>query len=339
MTDINSLNDNSSLTEMWRNYFGVWISPPDRVISWLNLSELSYIHENKRGKQLQSHGHHSKLLLLRPVNESHEDLECKNESLSFHHYTASTIDFGDTPNMSKHFDMVDYLEAQNKLEHDKSQINLGNPMRKKSNQLSSKRFFPVNTNDSKDAQNNFENDMSLFAFSATDPLGQQVSPEENRKQNACLWKDLLHFKKTAELRSNHEVFLFHGAGFIDDGSNWTEKVYDGDFEKNGELVSETRLFDFVESNFPCPEKGFLVAISTGHDVRNCNDGDIEGTGLANNELKKQILELARKYQQGGIFEFQKGNKNKIIRSTIPVLISDCDSNAELEILPLKTSSR
>ena len=30
-------NDKSSLTEMWKNYFGIWISPPGRVISWLNL--------------------------------------------------------------------------------------------------------------------------------------------------------------------------------------------------------------------------------------------------------------------------------------------------------------
>merc|ERR1712038_1805658 len=234
--------------------------------------------------------------------------------------------------------MIDYLEAQSNLNHDNSQINLWNPMKKKSIQSSSKWFFAGDKNDSKCAQSNFENDMSLFAFSATDPLGQQASPEENRKQNACLWKDLLHFKKTAELRNNHEVFLFHGAGFIDDGSNWTEKVYDDHFEKNGELVSETLLFDFVESNFPCPEKGFLVAIATLDDVGSNKDGDIEGTGFTKNELKKQIVELARKYKQGDIFEFQKGYKNKIIRSTMPVLISDCDSKAELEVFQLKTSS-
>ena len=53
----------------------------------------------------------------------------------------------------------------------------------------------------------------------------------------------------------------------------------------------------------------------------------------NKNIKTQ---LARKYQQGGIFEYKRGNMNNLIRSTVPVCIPDCQSKAELEIFPLKT---
>ena len=54
------------------------------------------------------------------------------------------------------------------------------------------------------------------------------------------------------------------------------------------------------------------------------------------DLRNRMINLARKYQQGGIFEFTRGSKNNLIRSTVPVCIPDCQSKAELEIFPLKT---
>ena len=174
MADSTCLNDNTSLTEMWKKYFGVWISPPDCVISWLNLSKLNVMYKNTRDKQLQNHQNHSKLLLLRPTSKSNEDFEGKSDSLSLNL----------SPKRLSQEDVFDSFVAQNYLELDQSKNDLENQVETKFHHFSGKRLFQDDTIDSQNAQSNFENDMSLFAFSATDPLGQQVSPEENRKQNA-----------------------------------------------------------------------------------------------------------------------------------------------------------
>ena len=275
-----STNDSLSLTDVWKNYFGVWISPPDRIISWLNLNEINGCSANQ--SDINKHHHFSKLLFLRPNENPSVDLE-------------QTTEMSTRPS-----------------------------------------FEQVSQEDVKDYQtseNDFGYEMLLFAFSATDPLGQQVSPEENRRQNALLWQDLLEFKTATEKGNLHEVFLFHGAGFIDDGSDWLQKSYHFSNQQN---VSESYLFDFVESNFPCPEKGFLVSISTIKDFERDGKKFINHCRESRADLRNKIINLARKYQQGGIFEYNRGNKNILIRSTVPVCIPDCQSRAELEIFPLKT---
>ena len=286
-------NDKSSLTEMWKNYFGVWISPPSRVISWLSfLPVTDGQSENEKYKPLP------KLILLRPLNEVSDRLEQLIEDS---------------------FNKPEYLS------HGNHQMANSPP-----------------------DQKTFEDEMLLFAFSATDPLGQQVSPEENRRMNASLWKDLLEFKKTTEMKKEHEVFLFHGAGFIDDGTDWIGKRYKLDYQENED---ESHLFDFVESNFPYPEKGFLVAISTVKEIKDLkpyqrfpsnesNEVSFKNSGgllTQNWILRNEIVKLARKYQQGGIFEFTKGIQNNLIRSTVPVCIPDCQSRTELELFPLQAS--
>ena len=275
-----STNDTLSLTDVWKNYFGVWISPPDRIISWLNLDETNGSSNNQ--SDINKHQHNSKLLFLRPIEDPCADLE---------------------------------------------------KMTKTSSRSSSDHVSQVDVKGHQTSQNNFGYEMLLFAFSATDPLGQQVSPEENRRQNALLWQDLLEFKTATEKGDQREVFLFHGAGFIDDGSDWLQKSY---HFSNQENVSESYLFDFVESNFPCPEKGFLVSISTIKDSEKDEKNVINHRKESRADLKNKIINLARKYQQGGIFEYNRGNKNNLIRSTVPVCIPDCQSRAELEIFPLKT---
>ena len=280
MEHTNTSNEGLSLTDVWKNYFGVWISPPDRIISWLNLNEIKGSSNNQI--DINKHPYSPKLLFLRPIENPCVDLE----------------------------QITDTTDRQ-----------------------SSDQVYQVDEKDYQTSQNNFGYEMLLFAFSATDPLGQQVSPEENRKQNALLWQDLLEFKKATENGNQHEVFLFHGAGFIDDGSDWLQKNYHFNDEEN---ISESYLFDFVESNFPCPEKGFLVSISTikgfEKDGKKSNNHCWESMA----DLRNEIINLARKYQQGGIFEYKRGNKNNLIRSTVPVCIPDCQSKAELEIFPLKT---
>ena len=273
-------NGSSSLTDVWKNYFGVWISPPDRIISWLNLNAINGSSNNQ--SDVNKPQHFSKLFFLRPSEDPCADLETMAEM---------------------------------------------------SSRTSSEHVFQEDVKDHQTSRNDFACEMLLFAFSATDPLGQQVSPEENRRQNALLWQDLLDFKTATEKGNQHEVFLFHGAGFIDDGSDWLQKSYHFDNQKN---VSESYLFDFVESHFPCPEKGFLVSIST--IKANAKDGEkfINHCRESRADLRNKIINLARKYQQGGIFEYSRGNKNNLIRSTVPVCIPDCQSRAELEVFPLKT---
>ena len=173
------------------NYFGVWISPPDCIISWLNLNEINGSSKNQI--DINKHPYSAKLLFLRPIEDPCVDLE----------QITDTSD------------------------------------RQFSDQVSQ-----VDEKDYQTSQNNFGYEMLLFAFSATDPLAQQVSPEENCRQNALLWQDLLEFKKATENGNQHEVFLFHGAGFIDDGSDWLQKHYHFNDEEN---ISECYLFDFVES--------------------------------------------------------------------------------------------
>ena len=273
-------NGSSSLTDVWKNYFGVWISPPDRIISWLNLNEINGSSANQ--SDINKHHHFSKLLFLRPNENPSVDLE-------------QTIETSSWP--------------------------------------SSEQVSQVDVKFHQTSENDFGYEMLLFAFSATDPLGQQVSPEENRRQNALLWQDLLEFKTATEKGNQHEVFLFHGAGFIDDGSDWLQKSYHFDDEEN---ISESYLFDFVESNFPCPEKGFLVSISTIKDSEKYEKKFTNHSRDSRADLRNKMINLARKYQQGGIFEFTRGSKNNLIRSTVPVCIPDCQSKAELEIFPLKT---
>merc|ERR1712136_297198 len=92
----------------------------------------------------------------------------------------------------------------------------------------------------------------LCALTASDPLGQRVSSEENQKANASLWEDLQDFKKTAKIDGRFEVNLFHGAGFLDDGTNWEEKVFYFGRNVYEDQSLESKLLDFVESNFPSP---------------------------------------------------------------------------------------
>ena len=56
------------------------------------------------------------------------------------------------------------------------------------------------------------------------------------------------------------------------------------------------------------------------------------------DLKAQIVELARRYQQGAIYEFRK-EQSRIIRLTVPVCIENCDSKVELQASSLKIYGR
>lgn len=303
---MDQLAHNNEIADIWKDYFGVWISPPNRIMSWLNLLNFNCFDINRNngkeshsnieneGKfdfidnQLKKEKIFPKLILLRPAIHQQVDLESKIQTSCCISTTEPSSEY-------------DTKSLQNK-------------------------------------PSTFRYNNSLFAFSATDPLGKQVSSEENKRANACLWKELLGLKEKAEIDNRHEVFLFHGAGFIDDGRNWFEKSFNLDFQDNDEQISETQLFDFVEQNFPSPEKGFLVAISTSNAASHFEKGDGKFSGANSDDLRNHILNLARKYQQGGIFEFRKLDRNRIIRLTVPVCIADCESQVELKAFPLKTSS-
>ena len=150
-----------------------------------------------------------------------------------------------------------------------------------------------------------------------------------------MWQELLELKKTAEELNYHELFFFHGAGFLDDGTDWEEKIFYLECPDNDKYFSETQLNEFVESNFPSPEQGFLVAISTCNSA-NLNTEQIgDSSSATKDDLRSHVLALAKKYQQGAIYEFKKNDRNRIIRLTVPVCISGCESQVELEACSLK----
>ena len=74
--------------------------------------------------------------------------------------------------------------------------------------------------------------------------------------------------------------------------------------------------------------GFLMAISTYNSI---DDYSV----VTRDVFRSNILALARKYKQGAIYEFKKNDRNKIIRLTVPVCISGCESQVELEPCSLK----
>merc|ERR1712018_668073 len=73
-------NGSLSLTDVWKNYYGVWISPPDRIISWLNLNAINGSSNNHSDTNKPQH--FSKLLFLRPTEDPCADLEQLSETSS-----------------------------------------------------------------------------------------------------------------------------------------------------------------------------------------------------------------------------------------------------------------
>ena len=101
---------------------------------------------------------------------------------------------------------------------------------------------------------------------------------------------------------------------------------------------ERKLLEFVQLNFPSPEQGFLVSISCSEITAGNQKKDIIHSDAMMNDLKAHIVQLARKYQQGAIYEFRK-EQNRIIRLTVPVCIENCDSKVELQACRLKVYGR
>eukprot|EP01066_Platyproteum_vivax_P008878 Platyproteum_vivax@DN3838_c0_g1_i1.p1 len=52
--------------------------------------------------------------------------------------------------------------------------------------------------------------------------------------------------------------------------------------------------------------------------------------------KETVVELAKKYEQGAIYEFEATNKYSMIRKTVPVLISDVDAAVTTQMCNLKS---
>ena len=99
-----------------------------------------------------------------------------------------------------------------------------------------------------------------------------------------------------------------------------------------------KLLEFVQLNFPSPEQGFLVSISCSEMIAGNQKEDIIYFDAMLNDLKAHIVKLARRYQQGAIYEFRK-EQNRIIRLTVPVCIENCDSKVELQACCLKIYGR
>ena len=90
-----------SLVEIWKNYLDVWVDPPHRVISWLNLlrtidvnSDVEKVYQVSNEQEIQSSDAHKtvekhdvnpKVLLFRPRNHRIE-LEDRFEK---EHYSSS----------------------------------------------------------------------------------------------------------------------------------------------------------------------------------------------------------------------------------------------------------
>ena len=175
----------------------------------------------------------------------------------------------------------------------------------------------------------------LFALTANDPMGLRVSSEDNRKANASLWQELQEFKRNTEGYGHNQIFVFPGAGFLDDGTDWEKERFYFEYNSMKTQSYERKIIDFLESNFPFPEQGFLVFIICCETVTN-DDKRVAGHFHAKmNDFRTHIIELARKYQQGAIYEFRKKGENGITRSTVPVCIQDCESEVELKVCSLR----
>ena len=295
MANFPSTNYEVSLAEIWKNYFDLWIDPPDRVISWLNLwdimNENSVLEKiaitNEEGGErlnisvdsVKKRDHVPNMLVFKPSSIQQEDLE---------KHTRNSIEFSSSQEIPS---------------------------------------FSINSCR--------ECNMFLFALTANDPLGQKVSSEENKKANDSLWQDLLEFKRTTELNDVHEILLFHGAGFLDNGTDWKEKRFYFEFHNADNIFSDEKLSEFIETNFPSPEQGFLVAIYSRKLGVYDEKFIVNPTGDTIDDLRNCILGLARKYQQGAIYEFRKNGQTGIIRLTVPVCITDCESQVQLDACSLK----
>ena len=96
MANFQSTNYDSSLAEVWKNYFDLWIDPPDRVISCLNLwdvinpnsdIEKTEIKDEKGGmcpiinvESVEKCDHVPNILVLKPCSTKQQDLEDQTQN-------------------------------------------------------------------------------------------------------------------------------------------------------------------------------------------------------------------------------------------------------------------
>ena len=295
MANFSSTNYEVPLAEVWKNYFDIWTDPPDCVISWLHLWDI--INEN------------SDLEKVAITNEEGgERLNISVDSVKKRDQVPNILVFKPSS-----------IQQEDLEKHTQNGIKLSNSPEIPSYSITSCHEY----------------DMFLFALTANDPLGQRVSSEENKKANDSLWQDLLEFKRRTELKNRYEILPFHGAGFLDNGTDWKERKFYFEFCNADKILYDEKLSEFVESNFPSPEQGFLVAISSRKSGVYDENIFVNQTGDTIDDLRNCILRLAHKYQQGAIYEFRKNGQTGIIRLTVPVCIPDCESHVQLDACSLR----
>ena len=192
---------------------------------------------------------------------------------------------------------------------------------------------------------------SLFALTASDPLGERASPEWNRRENVRLWQELQGLREEFSIgqiqNCSHDLceqfWIWHGAAFVD--TKGEDVVLNGVGRSASEQDS---VVDFVEANFPSPEQGFVVAAR------------VEDAATTHSLLRTRVLDLARKFRQGAMYEYRlrpgtgTGDRRghdcvcdrgrgidgvvqgatrscKIVRSTVPVCVADCEADVELDL--------